>query len=137
MIRTYVDAGVLIAAARGTNPIAMRALKILDDPDREFTSSIFLKLEVLPRAIFHKNLLEIEFYEIFFNSVTHWASSIDSISKDAYHEACASGLAALDALHVAAAISAGATELVTTEKPDKPICKVSSIKIISIWFSIQ
>ena len=134
MILTYIDAGVLIAAARGTNPIAMKALNILDDPNREFASSIFVKLEVLPKSIFHKKKFETEFYEIFFNSVKSWANSIDSIVRDGYQEACKSGLAALDALHVASAISVGAIELITTEKPDKPICKVSSIKVISIWF---
>ena len=135
MIRTYVDSGVLIAASRGTNPVAMEALNILDDPNREFSSSIFIKLEVLPRVIFNKNTHEVEFYEIFFNSITHWATSIDAIAKEAYHEACRSGLTAMDALHVAAAISTGAEELVTTEKPDKPICRVNSIKVVSIWFS--
>jgi predicted nucleic acid-binding protein len=137
MIRTYVDAGVLIAASRGTNPVAMEALNILDDPNREFSSSIFTKLEVLPRVIYNKNTHEVEFYEIFFNSVTHWANSIEAIAKEAYHEACHSGLAAMEALHVAAAISTGAEELVTTEKPDKPICRVGSIKVVSIWFSIK
>ena len=44
MIRTYVDAGVLITAARGVAPIAIKALEVLDDPNREFASSIFLKL---------------------------------------------------------------------------------------------
>jgi predicted nucleic acid-binding protein len=135
MIITYVDAGVLIAAARGTNPIAMRALDILDEPSREFASSVFLKLEILPKAIFHKKRYEVEFYEIFFNSVSHWAGSIDSIIKDAYQEACISGLSALDSLHIAAAISTGATEFVTTEKPDKPIFRVKAIKVTSIWFS--
>jgi len=134
MILTYIDAGVLIAAARGTNPIAMKALNILDDPNREFASSIFVKLEVLPKSIFHKKKFEAEFYEIFFNSVKSWANSIDSIVRGGYQEACKSGLAALDALHVASAISVGAIELITTEKPDKPINKVSSIKVISIWF---
>ena len=134
MIRTYIDAGVLIAAARGTNPIAMKALNILDDPNREFASSIFLKLEILPKAIFHKKRHEVEFYEIFLNSVTYWANSIEIITQEAYQEGCASGLSALDALHVAAAISTGADELVTTEKPDKPICRVKAIKVVSIWF---
>ena len=33
--KTFVDAGVLIAAARGRADVAAHAMKILDDPDRE------------------------------------------------------------------------------------------------------
>lgn len=43
MTCTFIDSGVLIAAARGTGVIAERALAILVEP-----TSIFLKLEVLP-----------------------------------------------------------------------------------------
>jgi len=63
MIRTYLDAGVLIAAARGKAHLATKALDILDDPNRQFVSSVFLKLEVLPKAVYHKNTSEVEFYE--------------------------------------------------------------------------
>jgi hypothetical protein len=51
MKRTFIDTGVLIAAARGQNDFAARAMAILDDPNREFASSIFVKLEVLPKAM--------------------------------------------------------------------------------------
>jgi predicted nucleic acid-binding protein len=121
MIRTFIDAGVLIAAARGKTPIAIRALEILDDSNREFAASIFLKLEVLPKAIYHRNIFEVEFYEAVFSAVAYWADSLHKITEEAYAEACDLGLAALDALHIAAALSVGATELVTTEKLDKPI----------------
>jgi len=36
---TFVDAGVLIAAARGGSEQAQRALAVLDDPEREFAAS--------------------------------------------------------------------------------------------------
>ena len=52
MIRTFIDAGVLIVAARGEDEIAERALEILKDPNREFASSMFLKLEVVPKATY-------------------------------------------------------------------------------------
>jgi hypothetical protein len=133
MKRTYVDAGILIAAARGQTPIAARAFAILDDPDREFAASIFLKLKVLPKAIYHNNFSEVEFYETFFHTVSFWANSLETIADHAYQEACAAGLAALDALHVAAAVSAGVEELVTIEKPDKPIFRIQSVKVVSIW----
>ena len=44
---TFVDAAVLIAAARGGNQQAARAMEILDDPEREFAASPFLRLEVV------------------------------------------------------------------------------------------
>lgn len=69
MKRTYLDSGVLIAAIRGVEPIAQKALEILDDPDREFVSSMFVKLEVLPKAVYHKQTIEQEFYTTFFNNV--------------------------------------------------------------------
>ena len=132
MIRTFVDAGVLITAARGVDPIALKAIEILDDPNREFASSIFLKLEVLPKAVYYKNEAEAEFYNTFFKAVAHWADSIDTIVREAFREACDSGLAALDALHVASAVSIGAEELVTTERAQKPIHRTRLIKVVSI-----
>jgi predicted nucleic acid-binding protein len=47
--RTFLDASVLIAAARGNDELGTRAMAILDDGDREFVASPFLKLEVLPQ----------------------------------------------------------------------------------------
>jgi predicted nucleic acid-binding protein len=53
MTRTFVDAGVLIAAATGRQPaLYRRAIAILDDPVRDFVASDFLRLEVLPKAIY-------------------------------------------------------------------------------------
>jgi predicted nucleic acid-binding protein len=133
MIRTYLDAGVLIAAARGKAPLATKALDILDDPNRQFVSSVFLKLEVLPKAVYHKNTSEVEFYEAVFDAVTDWAESTDEIIERGCKEALASGLAALDALHVAAAVILRADELVTTEKSDKPIHRTAAVKVVSLW----
>jgi predicted nucleic acid-binding protein len=42
------------------------------------------------------------------------------------------GLAAMDALHVAAALQIQADELITTEKPTKPMHRVREIQIVSI-----
>jgi predicted nucleic acid-binding protein len=55
---TFVDAGVLIAAARGGSEQAARAMEILDDPDRELAASPFLRLEVLPQATFNERTAE-------------------------------------------------------------------------------
>ena len=71
MTRTlFIDSGVLIVAARGEGAIAERALAILEVPEREFASSIFLKLEVLPKAIYNNRTSEVRFYEEYFDAVS-------------------------------------------------------------------
>lgn len=61
-----MDSGVLIAAARGTDEAARRAMAVLDDPERSFASSAFVRLEVLPKALRHRREAEARFYETFF-----------------------------------------------------------------------
>lgn len=132
MIRTFIDAGVLIAAARGTDDIARRALALLGEPKREFASSLFLKMEVMPKCLFHSRDIERIFYEQYFTGVSVWADDYQSMTTMAYREAVIHGLAAMDALHVAAAYQVGATELITTEKKDKPIHRVTCCRVLSI-----
>ncbi|MBD2254458.1 type II toxin-antitoxin system VapC family toxin [Nostoc parmelioides] len=130
---SFIDSGVLVAAARSVGELSEKALSILEDSEREFASSVFVKLEVIPKAIFNQRTKESEFYETFFSGVTYWANDLDKIVQDAYQIASQYGLAAMDALHIAAALSVGAEEFVTTEKKTKPMFRVSSIKVISIF----
>jgi hypothetical protein len=58
VIRTFLDAGVLITAARGTGEDADKALQILKSSNREFAASQYLKLKILPKAIFNQSHLE-------------------------------------------------------------------------------
>ena len=95
-------------------------------------SSIFLKLEVLSKAIYNQQSSEVKFYESFFDEVSYWATDLDSIIEEAYKESSQFGLGAMEALHIAAAVSVGATEFITNEKSEKSIHRTSSIKIISI-----
>lgn len=132
LIRTFIDTGVLITAARGTPEIAQTALHILQDPQREFASSQFLKLEVLPKALYNQRPIEVEFYEAYFGAVTHWASNLERIIEAGYREATDFGLGAMDALHIAAAIETGSHEFITSEKPGKSIHRTPSIAVISI-----
>ncbi len=53
-----------------------KAMQVLDDPDREFVSSPFLKLEILPKAVYGKRQAEVEFYQTFFAAVRHWAKTL-------------------------------------------------------------
>lgn len=132
LVRTFLDAGVLISAARGVGKQAERALQIMRDPNREFASSQFLKLEVLPKAIFNKRDLEVAFYEVYFESVAYWAVKTDKMLEESYRQAADFGLGAMDALHIAAALETQSSEFITSEKPSKSIHRTSSISVISI-----
>ena len=133
MTITFIDSGVLVTASRGVEDLANQAITILASADREFASSIFIKLEVLPKAIYYKQTDEVEFYQTFFSAVTYWANNTEQVIQNGYDIACKYGLAAMDALHIAAAISVGAEEFITTEKPTKPMYRVTDIKVISLF----
>lgn len=131
MIRTYLDAGVLVASVRGNPDPAQAARGLIADPEREFVASVFLRLEVLPKALYHRRTAEANFYHQFFARVVAWAEPSETAADLAEHEAVPSGLSALDALHVAAAMMLGADELVTTEGLRKPIHRVTGVRVIA------
>lgn len=131
MTRTFIDAGVLIAAACGVPEIAEAAMRILDDPGRTFVTTDFVRIEVLPKPTFHGLREQVEFYEVFFANARRVPVS-RRLLQDALREGCQFGLSACDALHVAAARRAKCTELVTTEKSTKPLFRVSGIRVISL-----
>ena len=132
MTVTFVDAGVLIAAYRGAPSLQRNALDVLEAPDRTFVANTFLRLKLLPKALYHRNTAEIAFYEAFFAQVVAWAEPVERVVAVAHQEASQHGLNALDALHVAAGRVYGADELVTTEGPGKPIHRVTSIRVVGI-----
>jgi predicted nucleic acid-binding protein len=131
-VLTYVDAGVLIAAARGRSAEANRALAVLDDAAREFAASDFLRLEVLPKAVYNQRQAEVALYERFFEGVRQWAVVSQALLESAQAVATLHGLAAMDALHIAAAEALGVAELVTSEKKEKPLFRVTSVAIRSL-----
>ncbi|HAX77086.1 MAG TPA: nucleic acid-binding protein [Cyanobacteria bacterium UBA11372] len=132
MTRTFIDSGVLIAAARGNTTRSFAALSILNDRDREFASSAFVQLETIPKATYYKQQAEVDFYESFFSSVTLWATKLDEILQTGNRIASSYGLAAMDAHHLAAALTVDAEEFVTTEKTTKPMHRVTEIRVVSI-----
>lgn len=129
---TFIDASVLIAAVRGQEDVADKAIGILDDPNRNFVSSDFVKLEVLPKSVYFRNEVEKEFYEAFFDAVAKWEKVSDKLIEDAFNEACKVGLSAIDALHITMAKSTHAEEFITAEKDTKPFFRVSDIVITTI-----
>jgi len=132
MIRTFIDSGILIAAARGSADIALSAFEVLDDPNREFVSSIFVKLEVLPKAMINRYKDEVDFYQEFFSYVSIWTDISPNLFETAFKEAARSGLSAIDAIHVVSALTSGSDELITTEKRNRPIHRNTLIPVRSI-----
>lgn len=129
---TYVDSGVLIAAVRGTVEAASRALSVLADPERVFVSSVFVRLEVLPKAVYNRRIAECAFYEEHFKAVTKWSAPSEVVVALAHEEAVRHGLSAMDALHIAAASNAGAEELITVEKMGRPMHRTGLVTVRSI-----
>lgn len=129
----FVDSGVLITAARGQDLVLRaRALAVLRDPQHLFASSAFVRLEVMPKAIWSGNRTELDFYEAFFNVVSAWPADNEAVIRQAHCEAAVCGLGTVDALHVSATVLLGAAELVTIEKPTKSIHCTRSIKVVSL-----
>ena len=112
--------------------MALRAIEALDDPEAEFVSSVFVQIETLPQSVYNKRPLEVEFYEEFFKKVSIWVDPNNELAQKALEEASRFGLGAIDSFHVAAAKSAGATELITNEKPQRSIHRAKGISIRSI-----
>jgi len=129
---TFVDAGVLIAAARGGTEQAVRALAILDDPEREFVASPLPAPRSAPAGHFQRATSGGGVLRSFFSAATRWASDLQEIVAVAASEASSYGVQAMDALHVAAAKSAEADELVTAEKPSRAIHRARSVKVVTI-----
>jgi len=123
---------VLIAAARGKGPVWAKALEILDDPERKFVSSIFVRMEVLPKAVFHRNEAEVHLYEAFFADAAVFAEAGEEFLEEAWREACASGLDAMDAFHICAAVSTSSDELITTERLGRSIHRTKAVRVVSI-----
>jgi predicted nucleic acid-binding protein len=128
----FIDSGVLIAAIRGAPEDTDRIREFLDRREISFASSGYVRLEVLPKASFYKQAKESKFYNGFFGNVRHWAPVGEALVQEALEIAFKSGLSALDALHVAAALAVGADELITSEKPTKPIHRVREIAVRTI-----
>jgi hypothetical protein len=129
--RTYLDANVLIAAWNGDSDTRAWARAVLDDPERRFVVSDFVRLELLPKPTFHRPASELTFMETIL-------SAADSVPVSAALVARALAMAGkhdlhpLDALHLACAADAAVDELVTLERPEKPLCRQTEVKVLSL-----
>jgi predicted nucleic acid-binding protein len=127
--RTFLDAGVLIAAIRGAPELADRAMELINDPERLFVSSEFVQLEVLPKALYYRQMEEVSFYRAYFASVIEMVPVSPALVSQAGEQAQQAGLAAMDALHIAAAKAGNAAEFITVERPGKPLFRVEGLNV--------
>ena len=89
-----------------TTDTKLRDCCYLNDPLREYITSDYAKIELLPRCTFHKNHDEKRFHEEFFeSSVTHVPSS-NELLELAIDEGGRTGISGIDAIHVACAVVA-------------------------------
>jgi predicted nucleic acid-binding protein len=130
--KTYVDSNVLITAFQGREEIFRKAMEILDDPEREFIGSDYLRLETIPKPTFHKREEEVAFMEAFFESAQENIPSSPAITGKAIQFAGCHDIHPMDALHLSAALHAKADEFVTLEKPEKPMFKVKGLQVTSL-----
>ena len=129
---TYLDANVLIAAFQGHSDIAFRALEVLDDSERQFVVSDYLRLEVLPKPTFLKRHEEVQFMQTFLEEAVEDVPSSQEMTGLAVSLASRYDMTPIDALHVGAAVTADADEIITIEKATKPMCRVQEIKVVSL-----
>ena len=106
---------------------------MLADPERISIASDFVRLEVLPKALFHVNIAEANLYEAFFASAAEWVNTSAEVLAIAFDQARLQNLNAVDALHVAAALQADADELVTTERPTSALLRVTGLRTTTIY----
>lgn len=132
MIKTYLDANVLIAAFRSDPPAALAAMGVLGDSRRVFIASQYLRLETLRKPMFYRREDEVAFMETYFAAVSHWVPTDDHLVRQALKLAVELDLGAMDALHGVAALRGGAEEFVTMERPLKPLCRIPGLRVVSL-----
>ncbi|MFN8558783.1 MAG: hypothetical protein U0531_16080 [Dehalococcoidia bacterium] len=71
---------MLIAGLRGQGVAARSAATVVNDPHRTFASSVFVRLEVLPKPLYFGRRAEIRFYEGFFDHVARWADPLEDVA---------------------------------------------------------
>jgi predicted nucleic acid-binding protein len=134
LIRTYIDADVIINALRVADISRCKiAYKILGDPNRRLLVSDYLRLETLPKSIYHHQQAQVDFINKIIEHSELIPSSATVINK-AMDVASFYGLNGMDALHVASAFIGQADEMVSFEKPSKPFYRIplSELRLISL-----
>jgi predicted nucleic acid-binding protein len=129
LIRTFLDAGILVSATTGRNDLFDRARNILDDPECVLLSRDVVRLEVLPIAYDFHRQDNVDFYKMSFREVAPREVApvvplSDALIAQAHLEAQSAGRGALDALFGAGAKIGGSEEFVTTERSTTALYRV-------------
>jgi predicted nucleic acid-binding protein len=128
---TFLDTNVLINAMCGETELAARCFAVIDDPDREFVVSDFLKLELLPKPVCFKQNESEAFYREYLSAASKMLETTPETTRRAFDLACLHGLGAIDAIHFQTAIEAEATEFITAEKQTKPYFKINHPSVVA------
>jgi predicted nucleic acid-binding protein len=120
----------LINAWRGKD--GERLLELMDSNDRTFVSCQLVRLEIMPKPAFYKNALEVEFYNQHFTRVSEEEPLSETLANEALALASRYGLAAADAINLAAAIRLRARQFCTTELPSRPMFRVQEIEVVAV-----
>ena len=131
-ILTYVDACLLIAAFQNRSERDRRAVEVLGDRRRIFVTSDALWLEVMPKALFNKRPDEADFYADFFGRAQQRLSWNTATLQRAHTLASTYGLAAMDAIHIAFALEAGADQFISAENSGKRMFAVQEMPVLTI-----
>ena len=129
-MRTFLDSGVLLTGWKGRDRLI--AIEVMEDEGREFYTSELVRLELLPKALYHKQAAEAEFYRIHLNRVRAEEPLSSALGREAFELGKRYGLAAADALHIAAAIRQKVEEFITSESPGKPLFRVKELAVRSL-----
>ena len=123
-VRTLLDTNVLITAFRGQGEAQERAMSLIADANREFVTSDFSKLELLPKPMYFGRAEELQFYQHYLALAVDNVQITPERTQGAFELAARYGLSGPDALQVEAARAAGVLELITSESATKPIFRV-------------
>lgn len=124
---TYLDSGVLIAAAKGNEQWSKRAFQIIDDPGRTFVASPFLRIETSHISGYHGYAEQMAMYDGFFQLADVQFEDAGAAVTRAEEIAATYGIEGLDAMHVASAVLVRAVEIITTENMTKPMYRAGSL----------
>ena len=125
MIRTFLDSGVYILAWRGSAEERASAERVFRDPNRILFASSIIRIEL---ARHRKNSPEeIAHFQALFDLVSVWVPLDDDLAFRARELRTEYDLGSLDALNVATAEAGVVDEFVTTEKPGKPLYRVTRV----------
>ncbi len=131
-ILDYLDSSVLISGSTENPLYAEKLLELLSETNRKFVASGWLRLEVLPKPTHNKQMYSVLFLETYFATCTLEISFSTELVQSAYDLACIYGLSGFDALHIASAIEAKASEFITVEKRTKPMYKIQELTVIHL-----